>query len=398
MPTVALLRGVDFWPSDGPEDELWTDDAATDAWVRTACQIAEAFSAALVAERLEGPCSGIRFFSHPRRSSGKSIRLQVDTRRPDGSESAVVLVPTGVEDLPPQARARLVLDVVHRLTIELAPHRGWAPAALDRVRDAVLATDLTFSWGSPWKASPDRTMQARTVFRITDEGQGRGLVEVRARDTEELLARTGEQIALNSSYGFGLAARTLRWRGRTLTWLPCGPYGATTEPVVVDPGTCGIAPPVSRPDEEPAGALPSIELEPYGHLEDDPTPGVRVYETYGIAMDSDGTLAEGEPFGARVESELHRRLHESVALTDWVGDRELVLWLSWALPGRVDDSDRPIGLTLRGLADRVTLRVVRDASVISPERVTSDVLRAEAAAIAEEAMTAIHRRAAGRQR
>lgn len=394
---MAVVREIEFWPASGPEDEAWTDDPATDALVRSACRISEAYGAALQAERLEGPVASLRFFSHPSQCEDGAVTLQVDTGRPQGWESGVVVVPTGVADLSAEARGLLVLELIHRAMTEIAPHRGWSTGVLDRIRHKVVAAGLGFVWSSPWKASPDRRREVRAVFRIVDDGFGRGALEVRARGTQELLARSEEWLTYGSLHAFRWGLKTLRWRGSTLEWAPyVDDDGHREQPLDLDPGSWGIAP---RPPQDAGAAadeVPPIVLVPYGVREDDPAPGFEVATGYGLsARPTEPSTIDGVLFDVFVEVELHRRVHapEAVDLREWVGTRSVEVWLFYERSEHLDGSGETYGLKLRRLADRVTVGLVR-----APLSDDEPELRAEALAIVDAIIGALRERTTRRPR
>lgn len=209
---MARFRTVEVYPYGGHADAPWTPDAETDAFARTARRVCEAYSRALALQDLHGKNSTL-LLQLDTTPELDHVHVLVHTDYWEGHAHAGVSLPTGIATLTPQARARLVLDVVHGPCLRLAQARSMDATRLDHVRDAVLADGLRFVWTSSTKTSPDRRHLAQAHFELADDGFGRARILVRRRTDGQLVAVSDEQLAYSSSEGFARAAKTLRWQG-----------------------------------------------------------------------------------------------------------------------------------------------------------------------------------------
>ncbi|WP_332642488.1 hypothetical protein [Aeromicrobium sp.] len=395
---MAVFRWIEFWPSGGREDRPWTDDPATDALVKSACRVSQAYSDALRDEHFEGPCSSLRFSSHPH--DDDAVQLQVSTARHADWEHGIVFVPEVVAELSADDRARLVLDLIHEAVVELAPHRGWSLEQVERVRARVLAQDLEFPWASPWKASSDRSMTARVVFRVADDGLGRAMIEVRERTSGDLVARSAPALAYNALTNFRASARTLRWVNGIVQFIPRpgSPHGEVS--VSLDPALPEIhsEPPVGHADVTTAVVTsPEIVRAPYGSHVKDRTPAIKVFSGFGVGLrvgcipDIDGT-----DFGEKIELEIFDRLGSGEGgISEWVDGLPIEIVLEYHLPGQVDGFGA-YGIRLRRTAKRLNVVVLRDASWCAGGEVAESLVRHEMALVVELVMAALHARAAKR--
>jgi hypothetical protein len=249
-------------------------------------------------------------------------------------------VPTSAGLLSGAQRSRLVLDVLHTSMLQLAPHRGWSVEALARVRSTLLTTGVGFEWASPWKSSPNRALEARAVFRVADDGFGRVVVEVRDRRSRDLVARSRPAITFSGPSGFRQVTQTLRWRGTMVEVIPL----VTTigkehfgDVLTIDPGTTGIAPlpPIDEAISEHS-PLP-IVLAPYGVREDDPAPGVEVFEILDLGEQGPGveqlSAVEGmTTFTSRLEMELSEASQRSTDIAGWREGRPIEVTLVYETP------------------------------------------------------------------
>ncbi|WP_193614498.1 hypothetical protein [Nocardioides lijunqiniae] len=396
---MAVLGHVEFWPPSGWEDLPWTEDPATDALVKSARRVSEAYGDALRAERLEGPCSSLRFFSHPHEDD--ELQLQVGTAAPGEWESGIVLVPRVVAALSSKDRGLLVLDLIHQAMVDLAPHRGWSLEAVQRARARVLTQGLEFGWFSPWKASPDRSKSARVVFRVADDGFGRAVIEVRDRASEDLVARSEPVVAYASLVSFRASAKTLRWVDGNVQFIPRPglPYGQ--DHVSVDPALRRIyrgtadRQAVAHPTRVP---VPAIVRVPYGSHRVDETPGVDLLLGFGPGLVVESLPdVEGEHIGDMVEREVFDRLESGEAgIKDWLEGTPIEIVLEYHRPDQVHDFGA-FGTRVRRTAKRVSVGILRDASWFEGKDVATSLARDEVEAVAEQVMAALGARAARRQ-
>ncbi|MEU4236183.1 hypothetical protein [Actinoplanes sp. NPDC026619] len=153
----------------------------------------------------------------------------------EGFESGVVLLPTGVAELTPQARAELALETVHAAATRLGCDRGWVQSARDRARAHVLAAGLRYRCRGPAKTSPDRKHVAQAVYAIYPDGYGRAVVQIRRRDDGTVVAVSPLAAEVWCGYlkDFAREPGKLRWPNRTTIayqpgmGLSIGPSGAT---------------------------------------------------------------------------------------------------------------------------------------------------------------------------
>ncbi|WP_300682162.1 hypothetical protein [Nocardioides sp.] len=387
---------VEFWPSGGREDRPWADAPATDALVRSACRVAAAYSEALADENLEGPQRSLRFFSHPHEAD--EVQLQVDTDKPTDWESGTVFVPEAVVGLSAGERGRLVLDLIHDAVVQLAPHRGWPLEAIERVRARVLAQDLEFRWASSWKTSPDRSMTARAVYRVDDDGWGRVAIEVRDRTSEVLIARSAPALAYNALVNFRASAKTLRWTKRTVHLVPRvgSPHGGVV--VTLDPDRGEIHQEWSgahNHESTPGVAVPAIVRAAYGSDRMDATPGVGLVMGFGLGVrgsrliwDSDVDLTEA------IELALFDRIGAGEAgVSEWLDGLPVEIWLEYDLPEHLDLCGGAFGIRLRRTARCLSVTVLRDGSWIGAPTLTGEAVEREVSDLVEQVMAAVAARA-----
>lgn len=211
---MSTFRVVEFWPSTGWPDGPWCRDPGEDAFVKSARSVCELYGEGLRLLRLAAPLSTLRLScaldQHP---VDGEVLVEVFTDRAMGFELARVSLPTGLAALAPEARAAVVLEVVHGATVRLGAARGWDGAVLQAAHRHVLDQGLRFVWAGPWKSSPDRRHRARPVYRLEDDGFGRVALHVQRRSDGVTVAVSGEGLAFSTSEGFVRSARTLRWAG-----------------------------------------------------------------------------------------------------------------------------------------------------------------------------------------
>lgn len=370
---MPVFKVVEFWPATGLPSHPWVDDPDADAFTRTSRRVCELYSEGLAPASLTGPAKALRLFAVRGPHGSKRVEVEVHEHFYESFEAGSVGVPGGVAELAPEARARLVLEVVHAAATQLATVRGWPEAALESARRHVLEHHFQFDWATPWKSSRDRAHRVRAVFHLTDDGTGRVVLEVRAVKTGALVARSPEVLALSTIEGFKRSARTLRWDGGSVEIIgsidPWGGRGATfrldpddqaaegaLDPAASTPGTDA---PTPDADGTPAiadlkGRLPQVHVRglkvvPDAHeirvVGGGPTNGLPV--AYLIALDF---LLEG----------VQRDFAEW-----WSGaDRSLLeIWYEFG-PG-VE------GPTVRRTKDKVIARIHRDPRTIqsAPEPV-----------------------------
>lgn len=394
---MPLFSDIEFWPQSGWEDKLWTDDPATDALVRSAVRVSEAYSFALQEERLEGPCVSLRFFSHLH--DGNEVQLQVDTDKPEDWESGIVSVPEVVCELSAHDRALLVLDLIHDAVLQLAPHREWPLDVVERIRARVIANDLEFVWSSPWKASPDRSMAARAVFRIADDGDGygRATIEVQDRKTEELIARSARVPAYGSLVSFKQSAKTLRWVKRSITLVPRPGWPHGDDVLSLAPETFEIHPEPApdRPEQaQDSVPVPPIVRTPYGSHQEDKTPGLDLYLGLGIGTYRDTIpVVDGMHFNEAIELEIFDRLGpDEAGVRQWLEELPVEIDLNYDLPGAVDGFGE-YGIRLRRTVKLVRVSVIRDGSWLTSEDISDSVVRHEVTETVEQVMAALRARA-----
>jgi len=158
---------------------------------------------------MEGKTSDVQFLCEADLPEGADVEVAVVVAHQSGR----IRLPRGVARLDVQTRALLVLEAVHGGVLRLAQTRGWDLDALEQVRRQCLEERLDFRWNGPWKASPNRALEARGEFRLLDDGFGQTRVAVRDRKTQELVGMSPPAKAYCTSTGFQRSAKTLRWSG-----------------------------------------------------------------------------------------------------------------------------------------------------------------------------------------
>lgn len=211
MTTVAIWRSVDIWPNQGFADGPWLPHPDDDAFVRSARRVWTLYSEALPALKLPMPTPHLRIGCLPRPAehtfSGPDVTLRLDHLDKEEFQGALLRLPPGVDDLLPEARTMLALDVLTFAAERLADLAGWDPTVLAVPRQAVLDAGFEFRWHSPWKSSPNRRHKVRMAYRIHDDGIGRMRVEVSDGSTA---LTTAEGYC---PPGYKYAASTVRWDG-----------------------------------------------------------------------------------------------------------------------------------------------------------------------------------------
>jgi hypothetical protein len=206
------------WPPTGFPDRPWLDDVDEDAFARSARSVCELYSEAVRPAHLPSRHGELRLFG--RHEQGRRDALV--TVFPDvteGFEAAAVDLPDGVAELPPAARALLVLDVVHAAATRLGRERGWDEAVLEAARAHVVRSRLRYRWEGTPKASPDRRHSARPSYELLDDGYGRVVLQVYRRIGALLVAASPPALAFSTSAGFARSAGTLRWRSASVVEL-----------------------------------------------------------------------------------------------------------------------------------------------------------------------------------
>lgn len=217
---MARLRVVEFWPSTGLPGAAWSSDRGEDAFVKSARSVCELYSEALLSLQVQAPLSTLRFTcARDRHPTDGEVLVEIFVDRAQGFELARVSLPNGVEDLEPEARALLSLEVVHDAVVRLGAARGWETDVLEVARRHALDQGLRFVWAGPWNSSPDRQHRARAVYRLADDGYGRVIIEIQRSSDETAVAVSEEALAFSTSEGFKRSARTLRWDGRDTAQL-----------------------------------------------------------------------------------------------------------------------------------------------------------------------------------
>ncbi|MFG1994109.1 hypothetical protein ACGFJ7_29470 [Actinoplanes sp. NPDC048988] len=82
--------------------------------------------------------------------------------------------------------------------------------AFEAARAHAVTRDPRFHWDGPAKMSPGRRFTARPVFTITDDGLGRGVVEVRRVADGALVARSAEMVTAGAESVFRRAAAAFK--------------------------------------------------------------------------------------------------------------------------------------------------------------------------------------------
>jgi hypothetical protein len=285
---VAQLSTIEFWPATGFIDQPWVDDAGEDAFVKTATRVCERFSEALrdapPEARITNRVSSIRLFTGRHGASNQrqpdpqvdadSVLVEAILDPPSGFEMVRVTVPSGIENLTAQQRARLVLDVITAATGRLAEARGWHRAPLDAARRHVIDHGYGFTAVSPWKSSRSRRHRARCAFAMADDGFGRLTLQVADVANGSLIATAGPYLAYSTREGYTRSVRTLRWTSATSVEVV--PFidllGRATSTVTLDlageqttaPDAAAVTEPHEKSQGDAAAALPAVVVHGVG--------------------------------------------------------------------------------------------------------------------------------------
>lgn len=224
---MAKLGYIWFWPDAGHVGEPWADNAAEDAFVRTSRRVTERYSEALPALDLEA----LRWSQKLRAWPAEELVEEKVTDRvvvavhhlPRREHVAHAFVPPQMIEMAPQARARLVLEVVDSAMRCIGARRGWPAPALEQVRQHALSHDLEFEMKGPWTLNPDRDRRVRLVARIADDGWSDLSFEVAYDSSTESLGFTRVVRSPANAYGkFQDTVKELRWADASTIERPDG--------------------------------------------------------------------------------------------------------------------------------------------------------------------------------
>ena len=225
----------------GYPDAPWLDDPSADAFVKTARRVCESYSQGLREVQIPNRVSYVRLIPHPSEGEVRSslsirpdtVEVVVITDRLEGDEGGAVHLPAGLEDLTPEERGRLVLDVVDGAMQRLGEARAWDPSLLVEAAQRVLDLRLGFTWAGPWKFNRSRRYRARCWFALADDGFGRMRIQVAAGGDEAVILESYPQLAFSTVEGFKRAAGTLRWTGQSslevIPWVGILGHGPTVD-------------------------------------------------------------------------------------------------------------------------------------------------------------------------
>lgn len=234
---MAILRYVWFWPNGGRVNELWGVGRTTpseDAFARTSRRVTERYSEALDTFGIEARRSAVQMSISDAETADPAVVLELHLQ-PAGDEVVRANVPPSVAEMSPQARARLVLEVVDTAMLRIGHARGWPEAALRHAKAHTLDHGLAFDMTGDWKSNRSRNRVARPVVRITDDGWSELSFEVAGSRSGDSLGFTRSiRSPLNSLPKFERCAREFRWSDNVMIerpddWQPR--YGSTWGPV-----------------------------------------------------------------------------------------------------------------------------------------------------------------------
>ena len=224
---MARFTDVVVYPPTGRPDRLmnWPESTpAKDAFLRASRPVCELYSQGLRALGVDGFKSKLLLtpwfpedeHGGRRPSQGQEeIHVAVWPDRPYSlpGEMGEIHAAASVGELDTRDRAQLVLQVVHTAVRQLAGYRGWDPDQFQSCYEHVVDQGFSYTWVSPWKASPDRRHRARAVYELTaDDGWGRVRLEIADRASGEAMAVSDQAVAFCTSKGFERSAKTLSWR------------------------------------------------------------------------------------------------------------------------------------------------------------------------------------------
>jgi hypothetical protein len=263
---VRRLTTVVVWPTVGKASKPWEDLPETDAFVRTARRVSEAFRASLELEQIAARHKTIELFLDGDTDEGRIVLRVVEHGVTDGAESGTVTVSRGFHTLDPYLRAFYVADVLQAAARRLGEVHGWDIAAIDRSMERVRENDYQFFWASDPVPAPDGLVAVRLHARLDDDGFGR-IRFAFSRAGEHTPFLETDDLVLGTKRGdFRKLARSLLWEG---TAAVSGRLGRRA--VEVDAATGAVT--LSRPPIEPrpnvVGADAAVPL-PRVTVEDPP--------------------------------------------------------------------------------------------------------------------------------
>ncbi|WP_213006799.1 hypothetical protein [Paractinoplanes toevensis] len=269
---MSTLRLIWVQPAMGFPDRPWAEHPDEDAFARSANSVFELYSEAVRPAKIQNRHSELRIVAWHDIERDDAL-VTVHPELTEGFEMGVASLPPGIAELTPQARAELVLEVVHAAATRLGRDRGWDQAALDAARAHALAAGLHYRWTGPTRTSPDRRHVAEPTYAIYPDGYGRVVVHIRRRADRSVVAVS----PLAATGGFTRAFDCeLRWRSKTVvefmatSGLAIDRTGATVRGPdrpgrirvdLDDPGTFGDPaglPPVEYDSE--AATVPRVEV------------------------------------------------------------------------------------------------------------------------------------------
>lgn len=193
---ARIVRKVSVSPGSGWHDQPWHSNPDVDAFCRSAVSVAEVYSLGLPGLGLPAWRSWVQFACGPA-SEDDCVHVNPCVDRMETETEIVgVGLPAGVAGWAPEDRARMVLEVIRAGMGRLGASRGWESALLQGLYADTAARGLEHAATSPWKSSPDRRHQARTVHRVGPDGLERVRIEVCDRDGT-VVATSGDLVAVS---------------------------------------------------------------------------------------------------------------------------------------------------------------------------------------------------------
>jgi hypothetical protein len=349
---MALMRSVDVYPTAGFEKHFRGRDPDAEAFARSAQRVAALCTEALPALGLRSGVSHLRVMvgMHERRYPDVAEARLMHVARHDGFHSAHAYVPAGVAEMPADARALLVLDVLVSVLEQLGDAHDWDPAALAALRDGVLQRGLAHRWTGSWKSSPDRRRRARVAALVRDDGRGQIWVETAYADGEDLRGTASADTRADLE-DFRRYAQLLHWEGPdTVVFGPFddGPIHpaqrAKVEKMIATGPVVDVEGNVHRTDEFLASVLPG---DPSRVRIDDMLPvATTPLPTADCDLPRPAVIRWSEPRSARHRIRAgsggdmsFKPVTYSVALADTMSALDTPEWQAWWAAGRLGELD-----------------------------------------------------------
>jgi hypothetical protein len=217
---VARLKTFYLYPYSGWEELPWNQgrgatgpyDEATldlDATARSSRRVFEAISQSVSEMGIDSKRSSYRLSILESKSS--DLEVKTDLSYFTSGFLGHIRVPSGFRFVEPSLRAELLLGALWAAIRALADREGWDFRPVDTAVEKFRESRYECGWIGPWKNTRDRTLRARVVMRLADDGYGRWHMIVAGSETDELLVRTEEVLGWTWIENFVRLSKSMRF-------------------------------------------------------------------------------------------------------------------------------------------------------------------------------------------